>query len=180
MALLERRAPCTWIATSTACCATSVAYSFAIADALRTGRTPASYCAAASRTSRRAACTGRHLGELVRDGLELGERPAERFPRGGVRDGGVERRLRHPDAEGSDTRPEEIERFHRDLEATVDLAEHLHGLDADAVEVEPPDRVRRDQLDCLARKPVALARDREGSDPRTSSRTRCRCPRPGR
>ena len=74
----------------------------------------------------------------MRDGLELGERPAEALL-GGVRDGGVERRLRHPDAEGPDARPEEIERFHRDLEATVDLAEHLHGLDADAVEVEPAD-----------------------------------------
>ena len=50
-------------------------------------------------------------------------------------------------------------------EAAVDLAEHLVGLDADAVEVEPPDGVRREQLEALTREALALARDGERRDP---------------
>src|ERR1044072_9119647 len=65
-----------------------------------------------------------------------------------VRDRGIERRLRHSDREG-----------------TADLAEHLLGPDADAVEVEPADRVRGEQVQVLTGEALALARDREGRDP---------------
>ena len=175
MALLGARAPCTWIATSTARCAVSVAKSFAIADARAPGRTPASYWAAASSTSRRAGLDlRRHLGELVRHRLEAGRRLSERLPLGRIGNGRVERRLGHTDAEGADARPEEVERVHRDREAAADLAEQLLGTGADPVEVEAADRVRRDQLEVLAREAVGVARDGEGGDP---LRARRRCAR---
>jgi hypothetical protein len=73
--------------------------------------------------------------------------------------------LRHPDAEGADTRPEEVERLHRDREAAVGVAQHLDGLHSDAVEVEPADGMRRDQFERLPREAVAVARDGERGDP---------------
>jgi hypothetical protein len=76
-----------------------------------------------------------------------------------VRDRGVERGLRHPDGEGADAGPKEVERVHRDREPAVEIAEHLVRLDADAVEVEAADRVRREQVEALARKTLALAWD---------------------
>ena len=79
-------------------------------------------------------------------------------------DSGVERGLRHPDREGADARPEEVERVHRDREPAVEVAEHLVGLDADAVEVEAADRVRGEQVEALAGEALALARDGEGRD----------------
>src|ERR1041385_3779536 len=67
----------------------------------------------------------RHLRELVRDGLEVRKRLAERLALPSVRDRGIERRLRHSDREGTDARPKEVERVHRHGEPTADLAEHL-------------------------------------------------------
>ena len=88
----------------------------------------------------------------MRDGLEVRQRPAEGLALPRVGDGGVERRLRHADREGADARPEEVERVHRHGEAAVELAEHLVGLDADAVELEAADRVRGEQVEVLARR----------------------------
>ena len=99
------------------------------------------------------------------DRLEARERLAESLALRRVADGRVERGLCHPDAEGADARPEEVECVHRDRKTTADLSEHLLGPGRDAVEVEPADGVRCDELEMLAREPLTLARDRKGRDP---------------
>ena len=105
----------------------------------------------------------RDVGELVAYRLEA--RAACRTPRAlPCTDGRVESGLGHPDAECADARPEEVECVHGDGKAAADLAQHLIGGGLDAVEVEAADRVRRDQLEVLAREALALARDRERGD----------------
>ena len=85
---------------------------------------------------------GGDVGELVRDGLELAQRAAERLARGDVGDGRVERRLRHAHRERADAGAKEVERPHGDREALVDLAEDVVARHGHAVEDQPPDRMR--------------------------------------
>ena len=123
----------------------------------------------------------RDLGELVRDGLELGQRPAERLAARGVRDGGVERGLRHADRERADARTEEIERLHRDAEALVDLAEHLFLPDGHVRRSSSrPDRMRGEERERLAREALRSRAGRRTPSPHarrrppSSARRRCR------
>ena len=99
----------TWIATSTARCAVSVAKSLAIADALRTGRTPASYWLAASLTSSRAAwiCVATSASWWPTAWKRASGLP--NASRSDVTDGRVQRGLSHPDAEGADARSKEVQ-----------------------------------------------------------------------
>ncbi len=115
---------------------------------MRTGRTPASYWLAASLTSSRAAwiCVATSASWWP-TAWKSRERLAERLALRRVADGRVERGLGHPDAEGADARPEEVEGVHRDREAAADLSEHLLGPGRDAVEVEAADWVRCDELE---------------------------------
>src|SRR3979411_2398449 len=68
---------------------------------------------------------GRHFGQLMRDGLEFLDRPAEGLPARRMLDGGIERGLRHTDNGSTDAWTEQIERSHRQLEPAIDLAQHL-------------------------------------------------------
>src|SRR4029079_9068649 len=79
--------------------------------------------------------------------------------------GRIERGLGHPDGERADARPEEVERVHGHREAAVDVPEYLPSVDAHAVEVEAADRMRGEQVEMPAGKPLALPRDRERGDP---------------
>ena len=54
----------------------------------------------------------------------VAQRPAERLALAGVRDGGVERGLRHADRERADARPEEVERAMATPKPSSTLAEH--------------------------------------------------------
>ena len=94
---------------------------------------------------------GGHLRELVGDGLELAKGAAEGLPRASMRQGGVERGLGHADRERPHTRTEQVQGSHGDPEPPVDLAQHGGRRDEHAVELEPPDRVRRHQLQRRAR-----------------------------
>ena len=136
----------------------------AIADALRTGRTPASYWLRVADEEPRSLDLCRDVGELVAYRLEARERLAERLALCRVLDGRVKSGLGHPDAECADARPEEVECVHGDGKGAADLAQHLIGGGLDAVEVEAADRMRRDQLEMLAREALALPRDRERGD----------------
>ena len=90
----------------------------------------------------------------------------ERVPPVGVRDRRVERRLRHPDRAGADARAEDVERAHRDLEAAVDLPEPGLVQHLDAVQLERPDRMGRDDRQRLTGKACRVALDDERRQPR--------------
>src|ERR1019366_9832118 len=90
---------------------------------------------------------GRDVSELMAASLERGERLAERLALGRVGHGGVERRLGHADAAGTDARAEEVEGAHRDPEAMINLAEDVVRGHRDAVEAKPADRVIGDEGD---------------------------------
>lgn len=108
---------------------------------------------------------GRHLGDLVGDGLEVLERAAERRAACGVLDRGVEGRLRHADGEGADAGTEQVEGVHGNAEAAVGLAEHVVPGDPYAVEGQGPDRVRREHLQRLSAEPRPVGRYEEGGHP---------------
>ena len=80
-------------------------------------------------------------------------------------DGGVERRLRHPDDRGTHARPEEVEGPHRELEAAVDLAQELLFRHENAIQLQPPDGVRREEVQRGSFQPFRIAIHDEGSDP---------------
>jgi hypothetical protein len=65
----------------------------------------------------------RHVGQAVRHGLEVLQRPAERVSCGRVVAGGGDRGLAHTDREGTHGWAEQVERAHRHAEAAVDARE---------------------------------------------------------
>ncbi len=107
---------------------------------------------------------GRHLGQRVLDRLLpdqdvavdlTGQRPVE---------GGVERGLGHPDRERAHARAEQVEGAHRHREPAADLAQDVGRGDPDPVEVQPPDRVRGQQVERFTGESVGVARHGEGGD----------------
>ena len=80
----------------------------------------------------------RHLGERVRDRLELTQRLTEGTPLRRMGDRRLQRCLRHADRAGADARPKDVQRPHRDPEAVVDLTEHRPVGHRDTVELRVP------------------------------------------
>lgn len=113
---------------------------------------------------------GGHLRHLVRDGLEVAQRAAERGAPGRVVQGRVEGGAGHPDGERPDAGPEEVEGAHRDAEAPVGLAEHIVGGDRYAVELQGADGVRGEHVEGGARESGTVGRNQERGDA-TGSRT---------
>ena len=72
----------------------------------------------------------RHVGELVLDRLEVGDRASERVPLLRVLACDVVRRLRDPDRLRGDPDPAAVERRHRDVEALALLVQQPVGVDA--------------------------------------------------
>ena len=83
-------------------------------------------------------------------GLLVDEAAAEQLALAGPGQAGVEGGLAHADGEGADAGPEQVEGPHRDREPLVDLAEEVVAPDADAVEVQGAERVRRHHVETLA------------------------------
>ena len=81
--------------------------------------------------------------------LQIGERPAEQFSAFRARDGFIERAAGETERRGADGRAENIERRHGDLEAVARRADHGGGRHGDALELQPRQRMRRDDVDPL-------------------------------
>ncbi|GAV39498.1 hypothetical protein Saa2_02384 [Streptomyces acidiscabies] len=95
----------------------------------------------------------RHLGDLVGHSLEVPQLAAERVPLGRPVEGRVQCGLRHPDGKGTDTRPEPIERPHRDTEPPAGLPDDVLGPDGHTVEGERPNGMRRQHVEGLTTEP---------------------------
>src|SRR5262249_54775766 len=112
--------------------------------------------------------TGRHLGQRVLSGLLVDQPATEQLPLLRPGDAGVDRRLCHPDREGTDAGTEQVEGAHRDPEALVALAEHVVSPDPDAVEVQRPDGMGRDHVELLAGQTGTVTGHSERGDPARS------------
>ncbi len=163
MALSSARAPCTWIATSTARCAVR------LAKELGHGRDLAHRPYAGVVLLGRIVISSPSGLHVHRDRSASWCETAWNPPaavgrtRAGfldVRHGRVESRLRHADGERATLGRKRSSVSIATPKAAVALAEHLVGLDANAVEGRGgrSDAVRA-ALEVLAREPVALARD---------------------
>src|SRR5207244_8870409 len=84
---------------------------------------------------------------------------AECLPGRRVGHGGVQRRLRHADSGGSDTRAEEVERPHREAESTVDLAHDSILGNKDTIQLQSTDRMRREEVLRGSTEPFRIAVD---------------------
>ena len=81
--------------------------------------------------------------------LQIGERAAEQFSAFRARDGFIERAAGETERRGADGGAENIERRHGDLKAFARRADHGGGRNGDALEFQPRQRMRRDDVDAL-------------------------------
>ncbi len=81
--------------------------------------------------------------------LQIGERPAEQFSAFRARDGFIERAAGETERRGADGGAENIERRHGDLESFAGRADHGGGRNGDALEFQPRQRMRRNDIDAL-------------------------------
>lgn len=118
---------------------------------------------------------GGHLGHLVRDGLEVLERRPEGAAVRGVFQGRVERGACHADRERPDAGAEEVQGVHGHPESPAGLTQHVVGAHRYTVEVQCPDGVRGQHVECLAGEPRPVGGHEEGGDATGS----VALPRPG-
>src|ERR1035441_9074482 len=119
-------------------------------------------------TRRGGRALGLHVGELELDRLEGVDRLAELLALARVGDRVVGRPLSDAQCLGGDAEPGAIQGRHRDLEAVVDLADHVGGRDPHAVEDRLPGRRAADPelvLELADAEPRAVGLDHERGDP---------------
>src|ERR671936_529299 len=96
--------------------------------------------------------------------LEVLDWPTEGLATARMTHGGIEGSVRHAQGIGSNAWSKEIERSHRQLEAAIDLAEDLFASNGDAIELQPADRMRGNQIHRLPLHAFRTGVNDEGRD----------------
>ena len=140
--------PCICTAASMTFCASSVAWSLAIAAARRLSRLRSSCCQAPRADQQRGRVDReRHVGQLCLSDRIVGERARSQSPLAREIDRLNQRSSGQPERRCADRHPEQVERLHRDLEAFAGLADHRIRWHPDIVIFQARERVRGDDLD---------------------------------